>query len=380
MDLRSFTNKVRAWRDHVRRGVAIFLFDKVLRNQGPFQEAILFVRWDAKLGDTVVLSWVWRAIRAYRPDLKLWIITGPEFSDWYASTYGFDKVLLAPRRPRQHSFFKMTADIKKPRYVVHLSQALKARDLFFLRLVQPAHVASLDDALQCIDIKLGKLTEGRHFSEKLVPFLEQLSIPVADRRYWLPQNNNDRAKIMTHWPTEKVIGFCPNGASKHRCFSDAKIVWTVQTLLASSARRHQSIRVLLIVTLDHVARLSALMKAHGLSDAVLFRPTGHLTELIEQVRLCAGVISVDTSLVHVASGLEKPLLAFYHPPNAANPLTLNNFGSWHPNSDHAQALVADKVWPQRIDAFEDDRLSAAIDQFLSRVFQYSAEDAVLVAT
>jgi len=368
MDLRSFTNKIRAWRDQLRRFVAILLFDKALQNQGPFQEAILFVRWDAKLGDTVVLSWVWRAIRAHRPDLKLWIITGPEFYDWYADTYGFDKVLLAPRRPKLHSFFKMTADIKKPRYVVHLSQALKARDLFFLRLVQPARVASLDDALKCVDIKLGKQTESRHFSEKLVPFLEQLSIPVSDRRYWLPESEMDRSKVMRDWPAETVIGFCPNGASKHRCFSDAKMVWTIQTLLASSAKRNQSVRVLLIVTADHVARLSELMKHHGLSDAVLLRPTGQLTELIEQVRACAGVISVDTGLVHVASGLQKPLLAFYHPPSAATPLTFNNFDSWHPNSDQAQALLADKVKPQRIDAFGDDRLSEAIEQFLDQTF------------
>lgn len=57
MGLRSFTNKLRAWRDQARRGVAIFLFDKKLRSEGDFQEAILFVRWDGKLGDTVVLSW-----------------------------------------------------------------------------------------------------------------------------------------------------------------------------------------------------------------------------------------------------------------------------------------------------------------------------------
>lgn len=367
MDLRSFTNKIRAWRDHLRRGVATFLFDKTLQNEGPFQEAILFVRWDAKLGDTVVLSWMWRAIRAHRPDLKLWIITGPAFYDWYAGTYGFDKVLLAPSRPKLHAFFKMTADIKKPRYVVHLSQALKARDLFFLRLVQPAHVASLDDSLKCIDIKLGQLTEGRHFSEKLVPFLEQLSIPVSDRRYWLPESEPDRIKIMRHWPTETVIGFCPYGASKHRCFSDAKMLWTIQTLLTISAKRNQRVRVLLIVTSDHVTRLTELMRYHGLSDDVLFRPTANLSELIEQVRACAGVISVDTGLVHVASGLQKPLLAFYHPPNAKNPLTVNNFDSWHPNSDLAQALVADKVKPQRVDAFDDDRLYAALEQFLNRV-------------
>lgn len=380
MGLRSFTNKLRAWRDQARRGVAIFLFDKKLRSEGDFQEAILFVRWDGKLGDTVVLSWAWRAIKTHRPDLKMWIITGSGFYDLFDHTYGFDKVISAPSRPRLPSLFQMAKQLKRPRYVVHLSQFMKARDLIFLRLLDPAHVAGLDDAIKCVDIKLGKPTKGLHFSEKLVPLLDGLSVPTTDRQYWLPFDKTAAKKVSAYWPSEVVMGFCPNGASKHRCFSDDKIVKTVRALLSDGDKRGLAIRIFLIVTSDQKQRVSRLTEAHGLSNHVFFEPTRNLAELIEQVRACAGVISVDTGIVHVASGLNKPLLAFYHPPDYSAVISLDNYENWHPNSEHARTLIADRTYPQRIDEVEDDRLMPAIANLMDDVSTHSLSERFLATT
>lgn len=380
MGLRSFTNKLRDWRDQARRDVAISLFDKSLRQEGDCQEAIVFVRWDAKLGDTVVLSWAWRAIKAHRPDLKIWIVTGAGFYDLFEHTYGFDKVILAPSRPGLRFLFRIAAQIKRPRYVVHLSQSLKARDLIFLRLLDPVHVASLDDALRCVDIKLGGLTKGRHFSEKLIPFLNVLSVPTTDRQYWLPLDETASKKVMSYWPDETVIGFCPNGASRHRCFSDDMIVKTVRELLRSAGKRGLMIRVFLIVTSDQGSRANELIAEHGLAKEVFSHPTHFLAELLEQVRACAGVVSVDTGIVHVAAGLNKPLLAFYHPPDLSSVISLDNYASWHPNSTFAQALIADRTAVQRIDAVTDDRLLPAIAELLDGVAIQTASERFVATT
>jgi ADP-heptose:LPS heptosyltransferase len=61
---------------------------------------------------------------------------------------------------------------------------------------------------------------------------------------------------------------------------------------------------------------------------MFFQPTNDLFELCEQVALCDAVVSVDTAIVHVASGLRKPLLALY---TGGGPHT-GNFKSWHANS------------------------------------------------
>ncbi|MBF4249092.1 lipopolysaccharide heptosyltransferase family protein, partial [Vibrio anguillarum] len=45
------------------------------------------------------------------------------------------------------------------------------------------------------------------------------------------------------------------------------------------------------------------------------------------------VVSVDTSIVHVASGFNKPQIAIYKQDKV-------NFSNWHPNSEHANVIIA----------------------------------------
>lgn len=370
MALKSFTNHVRAWRDSIRRAVAILLLDRAPITSGNFEDAILFVRWDAKLGDTVVLSWVWRELKKHRPDLKLWVATGADFFDLFEHTFEFDRVVLSPKRPGFWSVFKIAKKLKRPRYVVHLSQVLKARDLLLLHLVQPAYVAGLDDVLQCVDIKLGAATENRHFSEKPVPLLKKLSVPVDNRQYWIPENKIANSRVMSYWRDDLVIGFCPFGASRHRSFSDQKIVSSIRSMLAIAANKGLSVSVFMMATLDKEKGLIDLLMANDLNSAVFLRPTMDLTEFFEQVRACQCVVSVDTSVVHVAAGLEKPQLAIYNPPDPSPLIKSNNYDSWHPNSDQAITFLADAVAGTRIDAFDDVRFDTALKQLFSKMLAH----------
>ena len=54
--LRSVIDRLRLSRDLWRRRVARWLWDRPNDASEPLVDRIVFVRWDAKLGDTVVLS------------------------------------------------------------------------------------------------------------------------------------------------------------------------------------------------------------------------------------------------------------------------------------------------------------------------------------
>ena len=367
MALKSFTNHVRAWRDSIRRAIAVVLLDRAPNALGDVEDAILFVRWDAKLGDTVVLSWIWRELKKHRPDLKLWVATGADFFELFDHTFEFDRVVLSPKRPGFRSVFNIAKKLKRPRYVVHLSQALKARDLLLLYLIRPGHVASLDDGLKCVDIKLGAMTEKLHFSEKAIPLLEKLSVPVDNRQYWLPENMTAHKHVMSYWHDNLVIGFCPFGASRHRSFSDSKIVSAIRGILKVAAKQGLSVSVFMIATPDKEKGLINLLIANDLTSKVFLRPTSELTEFFEQVRACQAIVSVDTSVVHIATGLGKPQLAIYNPPDLSPLIKSNNYDSWQPNSDLAITFLADAVAGTRIDAFDDARFDAALEKLILKV-------------
>lgn len=353
--LRSTIETFKRWRDSLRRKLGRLFFDRTPNQAGYFSQTVVFVRWDAKLGDTVVLSWVLREIRRYRPDLKLSVITGPEYLDLYRQAYRVDHVCLAPKRAGWLTLARIAKQLQRPRYVVHLAERMKARDLFFLWLLGAAQVVGLDDELDRVNVKLGQRSKGLHFSEKLCPWLAAIGVATEHRQYWIPERPSSgglgtgEARAL-----RPLVGFCPYGASRQRRFSDAALLDLVKALLEQGA--HQ---VILFVTRMQQDSLRALLQAGTVSSQVIMRPTTDLFELFSQINACDAVVSVDTGIVHVAVGLDKPLLAFYNPDR-----TDDNFSRWHPNSPSAITLFAESCNPQRIDRFKCDDLTDAIGRLM----------------
>jgi len=359
--LRSIIEWFQKGRDRLRQAVSQWVLDGSLSQNGPFSETVLFIRWDAKLGDTVVLSWVLRELKAHRPDLSLALITGAAFTGLYRDTYQLDQVFEAPKRMGWMMLAKIAKQLQRPRYVVHLSERLKARDMFFLRCLRPSQVVGLDDALALVNVKLGEATRGQHFSEKLCVWLKSLDVPTTHRAYWIPthQSDLDRPKANdsgSHRGSDDasarpLIGLCPFGASRQRRFSEPMLLVLVREILAINC-----CAIFLFITGEQREQIAALLKKNGLEKDVYFDPTADFVTLFDQVRECDAVVSVDTGIVHVAAGLGKPLLAIYNPDAPGE----NNFACWHPNSDKAIVLVAEPVKPQRIDQLDPVAIKSAL--------------------
>ncbi len=353
--LRSVTDHLQRWRDRVRRRLAMWVWDRPNRTSGSFQNRVVFVRWDAKLGDTIVLSWVFRELKRQRPDLEVTVITGQSFEDLFRRGYGIESVYLAGKRHGLAELKRIAQQIKYPRYVVHLSLKWRPRDIRFIRQLEPAHVVGLDDELKCVDVKLGQLTRGRHFSEKLVPWLDGLGVDTTDRRYWIPRLPQAQERVGQWWPQGRVVGLCPFGASRKRQMSVEQI-----TVVANAVLDKPDTYLLLIASPSQMDALKALVVRQAWSDRVLIQPSQNFFELFEQVARCDAVVSVDTALVHVAAGFQKPLLALY----ADVSQHADNFINWHPNKQTAVCLF-NQFEQSVIDAEADDRLRAGVEQLLA---------------
>jgi len=228
---------------------------------------------------------------------------------------------------------------------------MKARDLLFLRWLKPQYVVGLDDDLSIVNIKLGCATRLSHFSEKLSPWLSSIGVNTSNRTYWLPNDPKLGQSVRGDWPSDGVIGLCPFGASSQRRLSLERITQIVCWLI-----EHTSAHVLLFVQPNQINRLRWQLESRGCGHRILFRPTHDIGELIELVRACSAMVSVDTALVHLAVGLNKPLLAIYNP--AASPNI--NYCWWHPNAQNAVSIFAEPSIPQRIDAVSQVELAQGL--------------------
>ena len=352
--LRSVTKSLLKFRDTLRRCLARFAFDRPANASGPFVKRIVFIRWDAKLGDAVVLSWVWRELRRQRPDIDLVIVTASPYLNLFKKGFGIRSVDAAPKRHGWLILLKLARKLYRSEYVVHLAETLKARDMFFISRLCPRHVVGLDDTLNMIDIKLGKKTDGWHFSSKLIPWLEGLGIDASHQAYDIPSDREANAVVKSWWPQGPVIGFCPYGASEKRHLNERQILLILETLCARSDRH-----VLMLVQSDRVGVVRRFIEGRPWAARVLFHPTDDLFVLFEQVRLCDSIVSVDTAIVHIAAGLKKPMLAIYGDDT-------RNYTAWHPNLDNVCVLSPEKQSGDRVGDISLGAMQSALEDFLQQ--------------
>jgi ADP-heptose:LPS heptosyltransferase len=224
-----------------------------------------------------------------------------------------------------------------------------------VRELAPEHVVGLDDELKLVDVKLGAHTRGRHFSEKLVPWLEQLGVDTSDRSYWVARTPTARLAVDQWWPTGgRVVGFCPYGASRKKCLNDDWIKRIVTLCLDHAC---QVVMLVLPAQRTHIAHLIA---DHGWGTDVIVNP-GDSTQyaLFEQVARSDAVVSVDTAVVHLAVGFQKPLLSIY---NSVG----EEFDNWHPNHTNARVVRTVRDGDGTVNALDESELLSAIGCVITR--------------
>lgn len=352
---RSSTERLRHWRDALRRLFVRGLLDRPLRERKDSASQVVFVRWDGKLGDTIVLSWVYRELMRARPDLRLTVLTHAALADMHRDGFGLDHVIVCSKRPGFLEILRLARQVRHARYVIHLTESFKPRDFLFVRCVAPAQVVSLDDSALCVNVKLGQSTNHLHFSQKLLPWFESLGIRAPDTTYRVPGASSvDTGEQGLHSET-RITGFCPVGAGGKRKMSDRTVIELVQIM-----RRVSGHRILLLVAADQIERMRRIIET--LADNHVFLPDNphSLNDLFANVRRCDYVVSVDTATVHVATGLDKPQLALYNPDS----LHHQNYPKWHPNSSKAQTLFAERVEPQHIDAVDRQKFRQAYERLV----------------
>lgn len=339
-------------RDAFRRGFSKALLDRAPRPLKVIKPQIVFVRWDGKLGDSIVLSWVYAALAQQRPDLQVTVLTHGALVDLHHKGFGVTDVVACSKRPSWRALWRLARSVYGAQAIVHLSESFKPRDFLFLKLARPAQVVGLDDATESVSFKLGRKTENTHFSQKLVPWLQTLGVAQPNIQYVVPFDETLQKAVQAHWPASPVIGFCPFSAGGGRTFS-----FPVMEKLIRLMRTHTAWPIALLGTPERHVQLTQWVEKLKDDQIFVVDPSNGLNGLFAHVRQCDCIVTVDTAVVHIAAGLQKPQLAIYQSDDQA-------FDNWNPNSPHAMTIrVADGHQPT-VDSISFEMFEASFKQLL----------------
>lgn len=212
----SLINDLQLQRDILRRKLGQLLFDR--KRPAPLHERkgkIVLLRWDAKLGDAIVSSWVAREIKRASPEREVWIVTTAAMAPLFRDHFGMDKVIEVPKRPGYGQLKRLAHSLGEVECLVHFGKMLKMKDIYFISQVRADWVAGMDDALQAVNLKLGKASSGMHFSDKFALLLQRLGVSNPDQQYIVPTMSPPDA-LASWWPAEPVLCFNPYGSGSSR--------------------------------------------------------------------------------------------------------------------------------------------------------------------
>ncbi|MGY3945578.1 glycosyltransferase family 9 protein [Aeromonas tecta] len=305
-------------RDRVRRALGILLFDKKmpLGIQGDINH-ILVIRWDAKLGDSFISSFFFREIKKLPGNKRVTVITTPALASLYRNCFGVDDVIEINKRPGYGAIGKVVSSIPHVDLVIHLTEGMKMKDLYLLHKLSPTNVASLDDSIGRVNVKLSKATVGMLFQDKYRYLLSLLGAKEIDPQYIIPVAGKGNVTSAC----DDLILINPFGSTQYKSFSHAKMVELLKTLATEFAAHRFGV----LSSPATYAAAEAMVRDSSAGNVMLLEGVNTIDDAIYCVQHAKAVLSVDTAIVHIAVGLEKPLVSIY-------PRHGETFNQWLPTS------------------------------------------------
>jgi len=306
------------------RHAVLALFDRsvVIPVQTPARN-ILLVRWDGKLGDAFVSSFFHR--EAKRSGARVSVVTTTSLVDLHAEHFGADLVIGASRKPGLMELMRHAWRLRGVDTVVHLTERLAAREIVFLWLLRPVNVFSLDDHPRWVNGKLGSDTATLRFDEKYAAVLRRLGMSVIDTAPVIPT-------ATSRVGDDVDVVFNPFGSRPDKSISTERAVSTLKQLAA----RHPERRIGVLSCAQTRVHAEEICDAVGLEAVAVCQGAQTIPGMIDTLWAASVVISVDTSVVHIAAGMRKPLLAIY-------PLIGDDANPWLPPPRSSTLVVYSPV-------------------------------------
>lgn len=195
--------------------------------------------------------------------------------------------------------------------------------MFFIQLLGPGMVFSVDDELELVNVKMGQTTKNVSYANKYAFVLKELGITNIDLSYIIP-DSTDSVSV------KYDIIFNPFGSTNNKSLS----IDSAQSLICAVANKYNNKKIG-ILSSPGTFNTAVLMKPQHIDNVIVVENINTIYSAISHIRACDLLITVDTALVHIGDGLDKNMLAIFPRNNSA-------FNPWLPsNKDSIKVIFSD---------------------------------------
>ena len=275
---------------------------------------ILFLRYDGKIGDYIVTSWVYREIKRQRPDIQIDVVGISKNEKLFLNNKSINKFYKLKKSKKLFMYF-LAKKLRVEDYDVLIdpTEVLKNRDLFFIKNIN----AKINFGYDKGNVNLFSKSINKN-SKTMVDvykeILENLGFCNLDSNYEVPIKVSSEKKIDEYLKSnriDKYIAMNFFGAGKRRKFTPKKAT----ELIVKVRNEYPEHEIIILnsprdkkVIFKIIKRIKCLDSNSNIFYNEDFKTIYDAISLINKSDI---VITPDTAVVHIAKGLKKNIVAFY---------------------------------------------------------------------
>ena len=186
---------------------------------------ILFLRYDGKIGDYIITSWIYREIKKQRPDIQIDVVGISKNEKLFLNNKSIDKFYKLKKSKKLFMYF-LAKKLRVEDYDVLIdpTEVLRNRDLFFIKNIN----AKINFGYDKGNVNLFSKSINKNSKTTVDVYkeiLENLGFCNLDSNYEVPINVSSEKKIDEYLKSnriDKYIAMNFFGAGKRRKFTPKK--------------------------------------------------------------------------------------------------------------------------------------------------------------
>ena len=297
-------------------------------------KSILFLRYDGKIGDMVVNSLMFREIKKVYPNIKIGVVARGAAIDIIKDNPNVDKIYEYHKDRKKIKDLALKIKEEKYDLLIDFSEMLRVNQMMLINLCGARFNIGLNrKEWKLFDLSIEsdkdfKWTE--HITNRYLAYLIKLGLKKEniDISYDIYLKDEKKYEFFFNEIKEnKKLILNPYGASKHKSFN----IETLENII--TCLKDKDIAIILVYFGDKYKELEFLEKKYN--NIYMPQKIESILDTAILIKKSDYVISPDTSIVHIASALNKKMITVY-PPNGGK------YGVdhlvWAPKSEYSRVI------------------------------------------
>jgi len=283
---------------------------------------ILFIRYDGKIGDFFVSSFVYRELKRTYPGITLHMVINEKLAPIVKNNPFIDEYFVMKGRS-YYEIIQTAKKLKQQQYdiLVDLTPGLRNRDLLFIRLAGAAINVGYNKADYAIFNEFITPIKG-HTSLLYRQLLEKLGVTNINAAYDIgedPMAEKSIQAFFTGHNIQKAVAINFFGASRSRNFNEEKALAITKLVM----QQYPGYSIILLTFPQVVDFTKRIIAQCSNPQVIHFGDTKSIYDTIAILKRVQLLISPDTAVVHIAGHFNIPMIAFYSDEEV-------NFTLWRP--------------------------------------------------